>query len=475
MKLKKSFLLIPIILMLSSLITVNAQDKFAAYPIYDGDDLGVHYNSNETNFKIWAPVATSVKIRLYEKGDGGRCLDSFMMGKDKAGTWHFRLKGDHKNLYYTFQVLQDGKYLQEKPDVYAKAVGVNGQRGMIADMTANNPAGWDKDKRPFLKNFTDIILYETHIRDHSMDPNSGIRNKGKFAGMTETGTKTHSGISTGLDHIKDFGVTHVHLLPAFDFASVDERNSENAYNWGYDPLNYNVPEGSFSSDAYDGNARVREFKQMVKNFHDNGLSVVLDVVYNHTSDRNNSVFNQFAPLYFYRLKADGNYSDATGCGNETASEREMMKKFIIESVLYWMKEYHIDGFRFDLMGVHDIITMNELSEAVHKKDPGVFIYGEGWTAGSSPIPDELRAIKINTHKLKNIAAFSDELRDAIRGPHGNVKEKGFASGAPGKVESLKFGIVAATSHPGVNYAKVNYSNLPWACRTISMYQLCFLP
>lgn len=408
-------------------------------------------------------MASEVKLRLYDAGNGGAAINTISMVKSINGTWLAVVDKNLKNKYYTFQVLQDGKWLLECPDIYAKAVGVNGTRGMIADMAATNPAGWQNDQKPALKNFTDIVLYELHIRDISISPNSGINSKGKFLGLAETGAKSPDGEPTGLDHIKQLGVTHVHLLPAFDFNSVDETKPEdNKYNWGYDPLNYNVPEGSYSTNPYDGNVRIKEFKTMVQALHKQGLRVILDVVYNHTSDTQNSNFNQFAPGYFYRQNADGSYSNATACGNEVASERAMVRKFMIESVVYWAKEYHLDGFRFDLMGVHDIETMNQISAALHKIDPTIFIYGEGWTAGNSPLPEDQRAVKRNAAKLNEIAVFSDDLRDGIKGGWSDVKEKGFVSGDTSKTESVKFGIVASTPNPQVDYSKVNYSKAPWA-------------
>ncbi|RYY20872.1 MAG: type I pullulanase, partial [Sphingobacteriaceae bacterium] len=362
-----------------------------------------------------------------------------------------------------FQVNEGGKWLLEKPDIYAKAVGLNGQRGMVVDLTSTNPANWKQDRKPQLKNSTDIVIYELHVRDLSVSKNSGINHKGKFLGLTETGTKSPDGESTGLDHIKELGVTHVHLLPSFDFNSVDESKlASSQYDWGYDPQNYNVPEGSYSTNPSDGNVRIREFKQMVQALHAKGLRVILDVVYNHTSDINNSNFTQFAPGYFYRHNLDGSYSNGTGCGNETASEQVMMRKFIIESVAYWATEYHLDGFRFDLMGVHDIETMNAVSNKLHQIDPTIFIYGEGWTAGASPLPEEQRAVKKNALKLTKVAAFSDDIRDGLRGDFSDVKAKGFVSGATGLAESVKFGIVASTQHPQINYQLINHSKAPWA-------------
>jgi pullulanase len=446
---------------LLSLKSIKKVSLFDDYPVYTGNDLGVIYSPAKTLFKIWAPTANAIKLRLYDDGDGGKATQTLQLNKADQGAWDLAVNGDLKNKYYTLQVNIKGRWLQERPDIYAKAVGVNGKRGMVVDMPSTNPRNWAEDKKPVLKNFTDIIIYELHIRDLSINPNSGIQHKGQFLGLTESGTKSPDGESTGLDHIKELGVTHVHLLPAFDFNSVDETKPGSAYNWGYDPLNYNVPEGSYATNPYDGNVRIREFKQMVQALHANGLRVILDVVYNHTSDTSSN-FNQFVPGYFYRHTAKGAYSNGTGCGNETASEKAMMRKYMIESVVYWAKEYHLDGFRFDLMGVHDIETMNQISSALHKVDPTIFIYGEGWTAGDSPLPENLRAIKKNAAQLDKIAVFSDDLRDAIKGGWSDVKAKGFVSGAPGNAESIKFGIVASTQHPQVDYAKVNYSKAPWA-------------
>jgi pullulanase len=441
------------------------------YPLYNGNDLGVHYSPAGTGFKIWAPGASAVKLRLYQAGEGGTALRTIDLDKGISGTWSTTLNQDLKNEYYTFQIDQAGRWLAEAPDIYAKAVGVNGKRGMVVDLKDTDPPGWDKDKSPALKNLTDIILYELHIRDISIDDHSGINHKGKFLGLTETGTKSPGGAPTGLDHIKELGVTHVHLLPSFDFNSVDEtRPGTGQYNWGYDPLNYNVPEGSYATDPYDGNTRIREFKKMVQALHSNGLRVVLDVVYNHTAMTQGSYFNQFAPFYFYRLNADSSYSNGTGCGNETASEQPMMRNFMIQSVVYWVNEYHVDGFRFDLMGIHDIATMNAISDTLRAIDPSLFIYGEGWTAGQSPLAEDLRAVKKNTYRLHRIAAFSDDLRDGLKGGYSDVKAKGFVSGATGNKESVKFGIVASTQHPQVDYQAVNYSKAPWAtepCQAIS--------
>lgn len=442
---------------------VITDDTLNAYPVYKGHDLGLTYSSRKSKFKIWSPPAKEVRLFLYDKGWGGDTLLIKNMKKGKQGTWSATLRGDQEGRFYAFQVLIDTTWLAETPDPYARATGVNGHRAMVVDLTKTNPEGWEHDQRPPLKSFADISLYELHLRDISVHPSSGIEHKGKYLGLAETGTHTRSGTSTGLDHIKDLGVTHVHLLPVFDYASVDESALNlRQYNWGYDPQNYNVPEGSYASDPYDGRVRIREFKQMVKALHDNGLRVVMDVVYNHTASTEGSVFTNLVPMYYYRWNDHGDYSNASGCGNETASERPMMRKFMLESMRYWVEEYHVDGFRVDLMGIHDIETMNLIADELHKIDPTIFIYGEGWTAGDSPYDAQERALKTNTWKLHGIAAFCDEFRDGVKGHVFTRNAKGFASGETGLAESVKFGIAGAINHPQVDYKKVNYSKSPWS-------------
>lgn len=438
-------------------------EGFDQFPTYLGNDLGMNYSNESITFKMWSPEAQNVKINIYRQGAGDNLVSSFNMKKGKDGIWSFKNDASVKLMYYTYQVKQRGQWLQEKPDLYAVAVGVNGQRSMIVDMNETNPKDWEQDVRPPLQNYTDIILYELQIRDMSIHESSGAKNKGKYLALTEKGTKSPDGLSTGLDHMKELGITHAHLLPTFDHRSIDEtRLDEPQYNWGYDPLNYNVPEGSFSSDPYDGRARIKEFKEMVQTFHENGIRVILDVVYNHTGQTEDSNFNQLVPNYFYRQNAEGGFSDASACGNETASERFMMRKYIVESVKHWVNEYHLDGFRFDLMGIHDMETMNEVSAAVRAIDPSIFVYGEGWTAGDSPLPSDEQAIKANTYKMEKVAAFSDDLRDGLKGSVFEHEQRGFVSQGDGMKESIKFGIVASTQHPQLDYQKVNYSKAPWA-------------
>lgn len=439
----------------------NAElDKF---PVYNGNDLGLTYSKKASVFKLWSPPANEVVMYLYDKPIDSKPYGKVKMDKGKNGVWKAKLVGDFEGKFYNFQVKIDTVWLTPTVDPYAKAVGTNGERAMVVDLKKTNPAGWENDKRPPLKSAADIILYELQLRDISVHQSSGIKNKGKYLGLTENGTKTPDGFSTGLDHIKELGVTHVHIMPAFDFRSVDERMTPfSTYNWGYDPQNYNAPEGSFATDPADGAKRILEFKTMVKALHDNGLRVVMDVVYNHTGTTMESVFNQTVPHYFYRREDNGNYSNASACGNEVASERPMSRKFMLESMLYWAKEYHIDGFRVDLMGIHDIETMNLIMASLRKIDPTIFMYGEGWTASGSTLPDEKRALKVNVLKLDGIAAFSDEFRDGTKGHVFTHNAKGFINGEYKLEESVKFGIVGGVPHPQIDYTKVNYSKAPWA-------------
>jgi pullulanase len=446
---------------------------YDSYPVFKGNDLGLIYSKTQSTFRIWAPTAEKAQLILYNRGDDNVETGIFDMDKSAEGTWIKTVTRDQEGKFYVFRVMINGRWSNEVPDPYAKAVGVNGKRAMVVNLKKTNPPGWENDKSPVFRNKTDAIIYELQVRDASISENSGIKNKGKYLGLTETGTKNAEGLSTGLDHIKGLGVTHVHLLPVFDFYSVDESTPEKPqYNWGYDPLNYNVPEGSYSTNAYAGATRIKEFKQMVQAFHQNGIRVVIDVVYNHTRLTQKSYFNQLVPGYYYRQTKEGIFSNATACGNETASERYMMRKFMLESVLYWVKEYHIDGFRFDLMGVHDIETMNLISRELHKIKPDILLYGEGWTAGSSPLPDSLRAVKKNAYKLDRIAVFSDDIRDGIKGSVFEHEDKGFASGKPGMEESIKFGIVASCKHPQVDYTKVNYSKAPYASQPWNTITYC---
>lgn len=439
------------------------------YPVYKGSDLGLTYTPQRSVFKIWAPEADSAQIQLTDvyEGNPEKVFTVYNMTKAGNGAWVISFDRNLLNWHYVFRTRNKGAWGNWVADPYAKAVTVNGEKGAVIDITQTNPPGWEKDKKPTLKNFTDIILYELHIRDFSIDSFSFIENKGKYLAFTENvnGLNNQSAgeQNTGLGYIKDLGVTHIHLLPSFDFASVDEtRLNEPQFNWGYDPKNYNVPEGSYASNPYDPATRITEYKRIVQSIHASGLRVVMDVVYNHTFDAATSNFEQLVPGYFYRINKDGSYSNASGCGNETASEKEMMRKFIVESVCYWAKEYHIDGFRFDLMGIHDMETMKQAREALHKIDSTIFIYGEGWTAGGSTLDENLRLVKKNIKKVNGIAAFCDDMRDGIKGPWNDHHKAAFVGALSGLEESIKFGIAGATYHPQVDYNKVNYSKEPWA-------------
>ncbi len=418
-------------------------------------DNEVTYTKRGTTFALVAQKAQSVNLNIYAEGIGGKPVKTVAMRKGEKGVWKAELKGDLKGRFYTFNVKQDGKMLGETPGLFAKAVGVNGKRGAIIDMAATNPEGWESD-RALGYAPSDFIVYESHNRDFSVSRKEA-RYPGKFMALTEP---------WAIEHLKSLGVTAIHLLPSFDYASVDEEHLDRPqFNWGYDPLNYNVPEGSYSTNPFKPEVRVKEFKQMVKALHDAGIAVILDVVYNHTMDIQNSNFQRTNPDVFYRKNDKGEYSDGSGCGNETASENPLMRQYMIESFKYWADEYHLDGFRVDLMGVHDIATMNLIREALPKN---VLIYGEGWSAGSCAYPVEKLAMKANVYQMPGIAAFSDEMRDAIRGPFSDDHQSAFLAAKPGHQESIKAGIVGCIEHPQVDYSKVNYSKKPWAIEPTQM-------
>lgn len=422
------------------------------------------YSKVKTLFKLNAPTTANldgmtgattqidkkkqVEIHIYEDGQGGKAIKTIKMKASGENRWEATVKGDLKGKFYTFDI---GK--GETPGVFAKAVGVNGMRGAIVDMAETNPQGWENDQRPVILSPADLVIYEMHWRDFSIDVSSGLKNKGKFLALTEP---------KAIEHLKNLGVNAVHILPSFDYASVDETKLDTPqYNWGYDPKNYNVPEGSYSTDPYNPVTRIKEFKQMVQALHKAGIRVILDVVYNHTFNIDHSNFQLTYPDMYYRKTADGKYSDGSGCGNETASEKPLMREFMLESVKYWIDEYHIDGFRFDLMGVHDIETMQQIRAEVNKIDPSIYIYGEGWSAGSCAYPVDKLAMKANAQQLNGIGAFSDDMRDALRGPFSDDHKGALLAGIPGEEESLKFGIVGGIAHPQVDMTKVNYDKKPW--------------
>ena len=441
----------------------NPDAVYASYPTYNGQDLELVVDNSGTKFALWSPKATAVRVNLYDTGRNTPVTRTLEMRLTPGGVWRTSVPEQLYGKFYTFQVKMGDKWLNETPGVWAKAVGTNGHRAAIIDFAATNPEGWEADHGPAINAITDAVLYEMHHRDFSVHPSSGITHKGKFLALTEPMTKSPLGDATGIDHLKELGVTHVHILPSYDYNSVDEANlPANQYNWGYDPYNYNAPEGSYSTDPANPSTRVREMKQMVKALHDAGIGVVMDVVYNHTANNDDSNFSLTAPGYYYRHREDGSYSDASGCGNETASDRQQMRDFIINSVKYWAKEYHIDCFRFDLMAIHDTETMSQVAAALKEINPNIFIYGEGWTAGDSPLPVERRALKENVAKMKGIAVFSDDIRDAVKGHYSNAADRGFATGKPGNEETVKIGIVASTAHPQVDYKKGNNSRFPYA-------------
>ena len=407
--------------------------EFESAYTYSGTDLGAIWSPAKTAFRVWAPTAKEVVLNLYKSGTPGTddLIEKIPMTRDVKGTWTTVCKGDLNGRYYTYGVLHEGGW-KEACDPYAVSTGVNGKRAMVLNLDSTNPEGWDDDTDPNAGiAFTDAVIYELHVRDLSIDDSSGIKNKGKFLGVIETGTKTPSGIPTGLDHIKSLGITHLHLLPVYDYGSVDESQLDRPqFNWGYDPVNFNTPEGSYSTDPFDGAVRVKEMKQMVKGLHDNGISVVMDVVYNHVFDEKTFCFNQIVPYYFSRTR-NGKFSNGSACGNDTASERSMVRKYIVDSVCYWADEYHIDGFRFDLVGLIDVDTVNQIVSEVHKRHPNVVFYGEGWNLNTDLTkPCEL-AVQGNARLTPGFAYFNDIIRDAIRGSVFLSEALGFVTGAVG--------------------------------------------
>ena len=428
-----------ITLMATFLFTLTAQ----AQSVFNE----VSYSPKQTTFKLNAPKKPT--LRIYEAGRGGKVEKKIKMKQTSENVWETTISGDLKGKFYTFDIGRG-----ETPGVFAKAVGINGKRGAIVDMQTTNPSGWNSDRRLTLRSPADLIIYEMHHRDFSIDASSGLVNKGKFLALTE---------QKAIKHLKELGVNAVHILPSYDFASIDESNTTTPqYNWGYDPLNYNVPEGSYSFDAEQPTRRILEFKQMVQALHKAGIRVILDVVYNHTFDIEGGNFDRTFPMAYYRYTADGKPSNGSGCGNETASEKPLMRQFMLESMKYWATEYHIDGFRVDLMGIHDIETMNLIRKELTAIDPNIFIYGEGWTAGTCAYPTEKLALKANIKQMPGIAAFSDELRDALRGPFSDDKQAAFLGGIAGFEESIKAGIAGMIAHPQVDYTKVNYTKEAWA-------------
>ncbi|WP_445291624.1 type I pullulanase [Bacillus cereus] len=423
---------------------VIRSEEFDNLFYYGGNDLGNTYTPQHTKFRLWAPTASEAKLVTY-KNWSDKIGAEINMQQGEKGTWTAELKGNQKGLFYTYKVKIGDKWT-EAVDPYVRAASVNGDKGAVVNLEETNPKKWKANKKPKFKNPEDVIIYELHVRDLSIQSESGIKQKGKYLGVTEKGTKGPEGVKTGLDHIKDLGVTHVQFLLIFDYASVNEETlNEPQYNWGYDPKNFNVPEGSYSTNPYEPTVRITELKQMVQTLHDNNLRVVMDVVYNHMYNAAESNFHKLVPGYYYRYNEDGTFANGTGVGNDTASERKMMRKFMIDSVTYWAKEYNLDGFRFDLMGIHDYETMNEIRKAVNQIDPSIILHGEGWDL-NTPLAAELKANQKNAEKMKGIAHFNDNIRDGLKGSVFEEKENGFINGKENMEDRIKKGITA-----GIDY------------------------
>ena len=408
------------------------------------------YTPQKTTFNFISPTADQMQVQIYSSADTDSCM-SYNLKKQANDLWSLTIKGDLQGKYYTIRSLQNGEWSEPAPGIFAKAVSVNGERAAIIDMNKTNPQGWAEDKRPQMTDPTDIVVYETHLRDFTMSQNSGITNKGKFLSLTEENTKTTDGLTSGIEHLKELGITHLQILPMFDYGSIDETTlSKGNYNWGYDPINYNVPEGGYSTNPYDPATRIIEAKQMILALHKAGIRVVMDVVYNHTYNVMGCSLGRVIPKYFYRLNPDGTYANGSGCGNETASEKELMRQFMIESVCYWAEEYHIDGFRFDLMGIHDQETMRQIRAALDKIDPTILVYGEGWAAMTPAYEYEKLAMKQYTHFMPRVGAFSDDIRNALIGSPFD-HERGFASGNNSSRNAVCFGLVG-----GIDYKENQY-------------------
>ncbi|PEO07411.1 type I pullulanase [Bacillus toyonensis] len=423
---------------------VIRSEEFDKLFYYSGNDLGNIYSPQHTKFRVWAPTASEAKLVTYKKWND-KIGTEINMQQGEKGTWKAEIKGNQKGLFYTYKVKIGDKWT-EAVDPYVRAASVNGDKGVVIDLNETNPKKWKANKKPEFKKPEDAIIYELHVRDLSIQPESGIKQKGKYLGVTEKGTKGPEGVKTGLDHMKDLGVTHVQFLPIFDYASVNEETlNEPQYNWGYDPKNFNVPEGSYSTNPYEPTVRITELKQMIQVLHDNNLRVVMDVVYNHMYNAAESNFHKLVPGYYYRYNEDGTFANGTGVGNDTASERKMIRKFMVDSVTYWAKEYNLDGFRFDLMGIHDYETMNEIRKAVDQIDPSIILHGEGWDL-NTPLAAELKANQKNAEKMKGIAHFNDNIRDGLKGSVFEEKENGFVNGKQNMEDRIKKGITA-----GIDY------------------------
>ena len=405
------------------------------------------YSSRQTKFAFWSNVAEQMEVLIYDEANGEKPDNVVSLTKGDDDFWRATVKGDLAGKFYTVRSFQNGEWSAESPGIFAKAVSINGQRAAIIDLKKTNPEGWDKDKRPAMPDPTDIVVYETHLRDFTMSPNSEVEHKGKFIGLTE---------EAPLQYLQELGITHLQILPMFDYGSIDETAlDQNKYNWGYDPVNYNVPDGGYSTDPADPACRIREAKAMIQALHKAGIRVVMDVVYNHTFDVMGCALGRVVPKYFYRLNDDGTFANGSGCGNETASDHEMYRRFMVESVCYWAREYHIDGFRFDLMGIHDQETMRQIRAALDEIDPTILTYGEGWAAMAPAYPYEELAMKQWTYKMPRVGAFSDDIRNALIGSPFD-HERGFASGNPASVKDVMRGLIACPEWSGEPMQHVSY-------------------
>lgn len=434
------------------------EDKFT----YEGD-LGALWTKKQTTFRVWTPTACEVSVNLYRSGNHGAddLIEQIPLKADKKGVWTVTKKGNLEGIYYTYTIKQQKEFgaeqIKDICDPYAKAAGVNGKRAMVVDLDATNPQLWEQDCNPHAKlKPTQAIIYEAHVRDLTAHEESGVTEKRTFVGLAQSGTVNYNGDATSLDYVADLGVTHVHLLPVFDFASVDETKSAEQYNWGYDPLNFFVPEGSYATDPYDGHVRIREMKTMIKAFHDKGLSVVMDVVFNHVYDAGTYCFNQIVPGYFSRKDEDGTYSNGSFCGNDTASERSMVRKLIVDNLLYWAKEYHIDGFRFDLVGLMDLDTVRQLEKELHAIRPDILLYGEGWTMNTQFTKDVLPATQNYSFATPGFAYFSDTMRNLLRGNNFILARKGYVNGGEGFTDALKSNLMGAPHWTRTPESVVNY-------------------
>lgn len=425
---------------------------------YTGNDLGATYKKDKTVFKVWSPLADEAAVLLYHKCTDEKPYRRLPMTKSKEGVWSKVAHGDLNGVYYTYQINHDG-LIEETIDIYAKTAGVNGIMGMVIDMEETNPAGWDSYEPIKLESYTDAVLYELHVRDFSIDKSGHFCYKGRFLAFVEKGLVNDAGDPVGIDHIKDLGVTHVHLMPCFDYQTVDEADYHRPqFNWGYDPMNFNVPEGSYSTNPFNGKTRVAEFKRLIHALHSAGIGVIMDVVYNHTYATADSCFTKTFPKYYYRQWEDTEYyANGSGCGNEVATERFMVRKYIVDSLVYWATEYKIDGFRFDLMGLYDKDTINIIYDTLHAINPNVIIYGEGWTGSDSALEYSKRAMKLNARHVPHAAFFSDDFRDTVKGNNFENGDRGYVNGTSGNEEYVKEVMCGRVKHPQIP----NLENYAW--------------